>query len=140
MFSCEFDEISKNIFFTEHLRTTASGNGHCCFSSKSFLSHRRSSTKFHKKTCTCWIHKTWDVYGNEFTNLPFYKTISTKNLNWKYPTFVFSYFWDILRLNALRNEKRKSGKNLSRSKKNKNIYIYIYNTYIHIYREREIDR
>ena len=25
VFSCEFYEISKNIFFTEHLRTTASG-------------------------------------------------------------------------------------------------------------------
>ena len=25
VFSCEFIEISKNIFFTEHLRTTASG-------------------------------------------------------------------------------------------------------------------
>ena len=25
MFSCEFCEISKNIYFTEHLRTTASG-------------------------------------------------------------------------------------------------------------------
>ena len=24
VFSCEFSEISKNIFFTEHLRTTAS--------------------------------------------------------------------------------------------------------------------
>ena len=26
MFSCEFCEIFKNIFFTEHLRVTASGN------------------------------------------------------------------------------------------------------------------
>ena len=27
MFSCEFCEISKNTFFTEHIRTTASGMG-----------------------------------------------------------------------------------------------------------------
>ena len=30
LFSCEFCEISKNAFFTEHLRTTASAKTHIC--------------------------------------------------------------------------------------------------------------
>ena len=51
----------------------------------------RSSTKLHAK---------------EFTNLLFYKTFLTQNLNWKYPTFVLSYFWSILLLNT-QEKKRK---------------------------------
>ena len=57
-----------------------------------------------------------DIHAKEFTNLSFYKTFSTKNLNWKYPTIVSSYFWDTFLLNALRKEKRKSWKILGQKK------------------------
>ena len=46
-----------------------------------------------------------------------YMQSSTQNLNWKYSTFASFYFWDILLLNALREEKRKSSRQKINNKK-----------------------
>ena len=56
----------KRQFMKSFARSCLFGNGHCYFSSKKFLHFGRSSTKLHIK---------------EFTNLRFYKTFSTQNLN-----------------------------------------------------------
>ena len=61
MFSCEFSEISKNIFFTEHLQTTASASSFSEAATGGVLWKKRCSWKFHKtyrKTPTvCKIFK-----------------------------------------------------------------------------------
>ena len=62
------------------------GNGHPCFSSKSFLNFGRSRTKFlikwflTKRRVLVEFIK-YKMYAKKFTNLPFYKTFSTQNLD-----------------------------------------------------------
>ena len=54
MFSCEFCEVSKNTFFTEHLRATASNHGGYI---KRTISHRLNKSTTQQK-----IFKMMDQY------------------------------------------------------------------------------
>ena len=60
MFSCEFCEIFKNIFFTEHLRTTASVRWIILSLTKMCLEHPSISTK---------NHSLYDSYWNSWTSI-----------------------------------------------------------------------
>ena len=70
MFSCEFSEISKNTFFTEHLRTTASA-----FS----FSEAGTGGVLWKKNCSrrfCKIHRKTNNWFSKFSRTPFLQNTS----------------------------------------------------------------
>ena len=83
MFSCEFSEISKNIFFTEHLQTTASAFSFSEAATGGVLWKKRCSWKFHKtyrKTPTvCKIFKNifltehlWTTHSGTYITVTHY--------------------------------------------------------------------
>ena len=88
VFSCEFSEISKNIFFTEHLRTTASAFSFSEAATRSALWKRCSekSRKIYRKTLVvCEIFKgtffTQHLCNCNFTKMGHCQKCS-ENLRW----------------------------------------------------------